>query len=129
MLRVQVGAKLPRDVLDSRVTDARKDVSALGTHVEGHATLLLFLRPFGCIGCNQQVGRVLPRLRELDDAGVRVVLVGLGRPEHIPGFLELFGAESARLEVYTDTDGLAHRAAGLERSVRSTYGLRAIVGK
>jgi peroxiredoxin len=84
--------------------------------------LVVFVRHFGCIGCSLQVVELAPRLAELDDLGVRVVLVGNSPIERIGDFVARFGLADRGLIIASDPDLRSYAAASMVRSVWGTWG-------
>ena len=79
------------------------------------ATLLVFLREFGCPHCAMQVDGLMARLPEIESLGVRVVLVGNGPLHAVPAFVETMNLKDRRVTVVTDPSLASYRAAGLAR--------------
>ncbi|MCB9743849.1 MAG: AhpC/TSA family protein [Alphaproteobacteria bacterium] len=79
-------------------------------------SLTVFLRHFGCVGCNMNVSDLAPRLHELDRLGVRVVLLGNGERAHLEGFIERFKLEGKPASVATDPSLGSFALAGMIRS-------------
>jgi AhpC/TSA antioxidant enzyme len=69
------------------------------------------------------VDGLLPRLGELETAGVSVVLVGNGPPSALADFARELGLEGRRITLVTDPSLAAYRTAGLLRP--RMHGLRA----
>jgi hypothetical protein len=109
---------------DVRGSDGRSQ--PLGAIVGSTPAILVFLRHFGCVGCEVQVDALLPRQPELSDLGVAIVLVGSGSAEHARAFVERWGLDGRRVAVVTDPTLDTFRAAGLVRSAWATFGPRAL---
>jgi len=109
------------DVIDR---DGRSQT--LGALVGSHPALVVFLRHFGCVGCDLQVRTLLPRQPELTDLGVRIVLVGSGLPEHARAFVDRWALDERHVTVVIDPTLRVFRAAGLVRSAWATFGPRAL---
>ncbi|MBL9026821.1 MAG: AhpC/TSA family protein [Myxococcales bacterium] len=88
---------------------------------------LFFLRHFACPSCSVRLQKLLPRLHELVDLGVRVVLVGLGSVRALSAFAARMRLESGSLSLVVSPDRSAYEAAGFARSALSTYGPRSVV--
>jgi peroxiredoxin len=112
-------------VLD-RSGQARSLSRSLASLLEGRAALLVFLRHFGCVGCDLQLSLLLPRQPELADLGVRIVLIGNGPPEHAAAFSERWSLAEREIDLVTDPSLGVFRAAGLERSAWATFGPQAM---
>jgi peroxiredoxin len=123
----RVGAPVPQQAAEARVTRARGDSVPLGSFWERGPCLLLLLRHFGCVGCAEQVTEIAPRLPELARAGVRTVLVGNGTREQMAAFVERHALAGAAVEVTTDPSLAVYAALGLRRSAWATLGPRALV--
>lgn len=79
-------------------------------------SLTVFLRHFGCVGCNMNVSDLAPRLHELELLGIRTVLVGNGSAAHLEGFIQRFKLEGKPAALVTDPALESHRVAGLRRA-------------
>ena len=121
-----VGAPLPEALREATVRDGAGERVTIGALVEGRITALVFLRHFGCVGCNKHVSDIAPRIPELDSFGIRVVFVGNGEPEHIDGFRARHQLDPAQALIVSDPELGSYRAAGLHRAVLGTVGARAL---
>lgn len=86
----------------------------------------MFLRHFGCIGCDVTVTELEPRLGELHVAGAHTALVGNGAPAHLDAFAERHALGDKHVALFTDPSLAAFRAAGFVHSAWATYGPRSI---
>ncbi len=109
-------------MLDATVLDATGTGHRLGDVVETGSVLLVLLRHYGCIGCNELVTHLAPRLRELQDLGFTTVFVGIGRPEHLAGFADRMVLGDKPVTLLTDPEGTVHGLAGLPRSAWQSLG-------
>ena len=121
-----VGEGIPSSLGEVLVQDQHGEERRLASTWEGHATLLVFLRHFGCIGCNENLASIQPRLEELTALGVRVALVGNGAAHYIEPFVQRHGLSIERMDVLTDPSLRVYREAGLKRSLWGTFGLPGI---
>ncbi len=117
---------MPEALLDAVVTDAEGRRRPLRDLVGGRASVVVFLRHFGCVGCSKHVAAIAPRLHELELLGVNVVMVGNGRPENIAGFVARHGLEGAGVTIVSDPERGSYGAAGLRRAWLGTFGGRAL---
>ncbi len=126
---IRVGEPAPEALRDASVVAADGRCVPFGEILVGRAVpvLVLFLREFGCIACAEQVHDLAPRLGEFLALGVRVVLVGNGKPEGAGAFLERHDLADKAVEMVTDPSLGVYRAAGLERSAWATHGPGALV--
>ena len=108
------------------VIDRGGRARALRSVVLPGPTLLVFLRHFGCVGCEALVTALVPRQPELSDLGVRIVLVGNGAPEHLRGFAERHGLDERHVTLVTDPSLAVFAAARLLRSTWATFGPRSL---
>ncbi|HZS40287.1 MAG TPA: peroxiredoxin-like family protein [Polyangia bacterium] len=122
----RAGAPVPAALADAVVLDERGGERRLGDFWADRPALVVFLRHFGCIGCSAQVTELEPRLAQLDELGMRTVLVGNGAPNFIAGFVERHALADKRAVLVTDPSLAAFRAAGLARSWWATAGPRAL---
>ncbi|NUO49335.1 MAG: hypothetical protein HOV80_10810 [Polyangiaceae bacterium] len=88
--------------------------------------LLLLLRHFACPSCSVRLGRLLPKLHQLRDLGVRVVIVGLGSTQALRTFAARMKLGGGDLDLVVSPDLAAYRWAGLSRSKWATYGPRSV---
>jgi hypothetical protein len=122
---VKLGQRFEKG-LACTVLDRNGHPSPLGALVDGKPALLVFLRHFGCVGCDLQLTLLLPRQPELSDLGVRIVLIGNGPPEHVGAFAERWSLAEREIALVTDPSLGVFRAAGLERSAWATFGPQAL---
>jgi len=122
---VRVDAPLPPELIDAQVLDVGGAPHRLGDHIAGGLALVVWLRQFGCVGCNALVTDLAPRLLELHSLGVAAVFVGLGEPMYLAGFVERMRLADKKVTLFTDPTGAAHRAADLPRSVWASFSPRA----
>jgi peroxiredoxin len=109
-------------MFDAVVLDAEGKTHRLGDHLGTGPVLLVLLRHYGCIGCNQLVTHLGPRLQELHDLGFRTVFVGIGQPAHLAGFADRMRLLDKEVLLLTDPAGAVHGLAGLPRSVWQSLG-------
>ena len=86
---------------------------SLDSLIAGKASLLLFVRHFGCIGCSENVGLLSARFKELSNLETQVILVGCGPTTFIDAFRERHHLLHSPAQVYSDPTLNSHRAAGL----------------
>ncbi|MCA9664439.1 MAG: AhpC/TSA family protein [Myxococcales bacterium] len=121
-----LGAAVPAALAEAPVVDLDGQAVAMATLWRERAALCVFLRHFGCIGCDQQVSELLPRLHELDEHGLAVAFIGSGDVQSMRAFREDFGLADKPLSLYTDETLASYRAAGLARSMWGVLGPRAL---
>ena len=117
---------LPQTLLDCEVERATGETVRVGEIVGGRATLLLFVRHFGCIGCSENIGTIAPRFRELDSLGVRVAIIGCGAARYIEGFTERYRLIGEPVEVFTDESLATQQSAQLNYGSWGGFGPRAL---
>jgi len=122
---VTPGKPVPAALADAEVLDLHGERTRLGDRWQDAPAVLVFLRHFGCIACSEHVTLLMPRTHELHGLGVNVVFVGNGEPRYIDGFIRRHGIVPELVEVLTDPERGAFRAADLERGFWRTFGLRA----
>lgn len=113
-------------LFEAQVQDESGKSLALGDLAQGKPTLIVFLRHFGCIACTEHVQDLKPHFDEFNMLGVQTILIGLGKPRFIPGFIERTGIEKFGLTVVTDPTLKIHELLNLKRSVFSAIGPRAV---
>ncbi len=106
----------------------RRDGSsvALGRFWRENDCMVMFLRHFACPSCSARLTAFLPRLHELVDLGVGVVLVGAGSVRALGAFAARMRLDEGPVELVVSPDLAAYRAAGLERSRWSAFGPRSV---
>jgi peroxiredoxin len=124
---LELGKPVPDVLADARVKREDGSDLRLGDLWKKSDTLLVFVRHFACAGCSEHVTELSPRLGELHDLGVKTVIVGCGRPEHIQGFVERQRLAGKRVLITTDATLAAHEAAGMVRSMWGTLGPVAVL--
>jgi peroxiredoxin len=125
---LRVGMAVPRELAEAKLLDKDGKVSPLGDAWAERDALVVFVRHFACAGCSEHVTELAPRLLELDALGVRTVIVGCGRAEHIAGFIERHGLGDKHVEVLTDPTLEAQKRANLVRSAWGTLGPLGLAG-
>lgn len=123
---MRAGERVPDRLASCTVLDRGGGPVPVSSLWEAGPALLVFLRHFGCIGCSEQVAGLAPRLTELAALGIRTVFIGNGEPRFIEHFIERFALSERKVEIYTNPDLAAYRAAGLRRSAWATIGPRGI---
>jgi hypothetical protein len=78
------------------------------------------------MGCGEHVLLLAPRLREIDQLGVRTVFIGNGAANYIEGFEDRNLLRGAPVEIVTDPTLNSFRAASLHRNVLGAAGPTAI---
>jgi peroxiredoxin len=119
-------APLPNALKECLVTDAQAGSHKIGDLLEDRATLLLFVRHFGCIGCSENIGLMAPRFNELQELGVRILIIGCGAPNFIEGFMERHQLLFGPAEVFSDESLSSHQAADLLYSLWGGFRPRAL---
>lgn len=115
-MTLETGSRVPSELVEAEILDADGGAHRLGSALGDVATLLVFLRHFGCTGCAQQLDVLVPHLASLHELGLETVLIGSGTPAHLADFCERQRLEGYPLRAYTDPTTTSHRAAGLSRS-------------
>ncbi len=118
-------ATLELPVLD--LTGVAHPLRSLLPAGEQVGTLLVFLRHYGCIGCDTHLGALSPRFPELLRLGIRIALVGNGTAEHSLEFARRHRLDANRVELYADPTLATHRAFDLERSWSGVLSPRALL--
>lgn len=121
-----VGSRVPNKLFEAVVLDESGVERSLGSLWTGQPTLVMFLRHFGCIGCSENVSDLAPRLPDLRELGVQVVLVGNGAPMFIEGFKERFALNHSNVTVVTDPSLQVHQHALLRNSFWGVMGFAGI---
>ncbi|MEQ9322407.1 MAG: peroxiredoxin-like family protein [Polyangiaceae bacterium] len=122
----QIGSPMPEALANATVRTRGGEAVRLGDELRGQSVLLVFLRHYGCTGCSQQVDALAPHMSRIHDAGVKIVLIGNGQPEHLIAFERRQRLEGYPYVALTDPELEAYRAAGLERSAWAVFGPRAL---
>ena len=100
-------------ILNSRVINELGEdiiISSLFTQV----TLCIFLRHWGCAECCFLLHSLTPRLPELIELDVRIILVGLGSIEGIAEFRSKHKLKKSSVFIVTDPTLSIHKQTGLE---------------
>lgn len=88
------------------------DVVRVSSFWASRPAVLVFLRQFRCLFCCEQVARFTEWHSEFERAGLNLVAIGNGTPEHAAGFVRKF---RPTFPVYTDPSRRSYAAAGLNR--------------
>ena len=126
MPTTRTGQPAPDALLDAEVFERGGHRTTLRPLIAGRPSVLVFLRHFGCIGCDRHVTELTPRFAELDSVGVVTVLVGNGESRYLEGFIERYRLGDRAVVLVTDPSRATFAAAGLKRSWWSTFGPRAV---
>lgn len=119
MSAVEIDQPLPDFVSALTLLRADGDSVSVASLIEKPAMVLVFLRHFGCLACQEHVGLWKPYLAKFAELGVRVHFVGNGDVEHLRGFIDKAGLADAPADVLTDPEQHLYAALGLENSVAS----------
>lgn len=115
---LQNGQPLPTAIREIELLDGQGEGHAVGNLIKSRIAVLVFLRHFGCIACQEHVGLWKPHLPEFNEAGARVIFIGNGKPESLRKFL---GKTQLRDDqAYTEPTQSIHRELGLVNSLGST---------
>ena len=112
-MSIQVSKTLSETLRRCTVMDPDGGGHTVESLLAGRASLLLFIRHFGCIGCSENISLMAPRFTELNDLGVRTLIIGCGAPMFIEGFKERHHLLFSPAEIYSDESLASHQAAGL----------------
>lgn len=86
--------------------------------------LLVFLRHFGCVHCNETAAHLRDRLDDVHREGAELVFIGNGSVEQAGDF----GRDRVPgCPVYTDPSLTTYQALGMTRSVRASLGLSSVL--
>jgi peroxiredoxin len=114
------------NLADAVVLDASGTQVVLGDAWRDRDAILIFVRHFACAGCSDHVAELRPRLAELDQLGVNVVLIGSGTAEQLATFVAEQQLAGHPIQLFTDPTLAVYRAAELGRSWSGTIGPRAL---
>ncbi len=123
---IAVGQRVVSGFAAVEVLDPGGRPRALATTWSARDVVLVCLRHFACIGCAEQLDVLRPRLAELEQLRVDVVIVGSGTPEQLAAFVEREHLAWPHVHCFTDPSLATYRAAGFVRSWWSTFGARAL---
>lgn len=120
------GSRVSQEFADYEVLSEGDNPVRFGELFEQRPTLLFLLRHFGCIGCSEHMAELTPRLPELSDLGIQVVLVGNGASHFLSGFKSRFALNHHHLTVVTDPSLQLYQLLQLRHSFWGVMGLRGI---
>lgn len=120
MNAVAADEMLPDNIRTIPLINAVGESQPLGALIEDRLSVLVFLRHFGCIACQEHVGLWKPHLSEFAQADAQVLFVGNGKPDSLAKFINKTGLNHLPAEAYTEPTQALHRALGLVNSVAST---------
>jgi peroxiredoxin len=123
---IAVGQRVPPALAAVEVLDLDERPRVLATTWSARDVVLVYVRHFACIGCAEHLDVLRPRLAELAQLEVDVVVVGSGTPEQLAAFVEREHLARPGVHCFTDPTLAAYRAAGFVRSRWSTFGPRAL---
>lgn len=128
---LNIGNKAP----SALVLDANNRPFELSLIWRNSPTLLVFLRHFGCIFCRELLGKLNHHQKEINEAGLKLALIGLGDPEQagqvcgqlVPGALCLSNKSADAYDAFGFKRGGLLQLAGPQvmsaavRAARSGY--------
>jgi len=123
---IATGQRVPPALAAVEVRDPDGRPQALATTWAARDVVLVCVRHFACIGCAEQLDVLRPRLAELEQLAVDVVIVGSGSPDQLAAFVEREHLARPHVHCFTDPALATYRAAGFTRSWWSTFGPRAL---
>lgn len=89
-------------------------------------TLIVFLRHLGCTFCREALADLAAQRRQIEQRGVRIVLVHMGPPEEAAALLPRYGLDA--LVRFCDPERALYRAFGLQRAkFRQAFGLKSLL--
>lgn len=112
VIRLNIGDRAP----EISVLDTQGTVTPLSSLWANGPTLLTFLRHFGCIHCRSRLAELEQNKDALENAGLQLVAVGLGRPEHAAHYC---GRLAPDLTCFSDTVNDGYYAYGLRQGTGS----------
>ena len=125
-MKIKLLKPFPQEVATCLVHSENGKSISIGDLIEGRATLILFIRHFGCIGCSENIGLISPRFTDLSELGVRIIIIGCGAQLFIEGFKERHHLLFSPAEIYSDDSLKSHQAAGLMYSIWGGFRPRAL---
>ena len=92
-------------------------------------TLCIFVRHWGCAECSLLLHTLTPRLPELIDLNVRIILVGLGSAKGIAEFRSKYRLKKTSVFIVTDPTLSIHKQIGLERGLWEVQGPKGLYNR
>ena len=112
----------PQDIFwASTVLDAQGNPVLLKKIHQQRNTLFLFIRHFGCFACAMQMQAVQPRLKELKQLGIQVIIIGNGAPKYIDAFKQRFNLSNTLVQIYTDPSLNVYQLMQLPNNILRAY--------
>ena len=121
-----VGRAAPEALRHAEVQDAEGKTQRLGDVFDGRVTILVFVRHFGCVGCDMHVTALAEHLFELSDLGAHTAIIGNGAPRYLAAFADRHKLAGQPVTLWTAPDLEAYRAANLDRALGGALGARAL---
>jgi peroxiredoxin len=109
---------------DLTVLDSHGHEDRLLDLCKDRSVVLVFLRHFGCVHCNDTAAHLRDRLDEVHSEGAELVFIGNGSADQAAAFAR---DRVPGCPVYTDPSLTTYQALGMTRSVRATLGLRSVL--
>lgn len=122
MAPIKAGSLVNSTLANTTILDQRENKIILSSLWDKQATLLVFIRHFGCFGCATQMAALAPRLSDIEQLGIQVVLIGNGAPHFIEGFKERYFLHDKNIAILTDPSLQVYKNAGLTRSHLIAFG-------
>lgn len=104
---------------DLSVFDSSGSPVALRSLWQQQATILVFVRHFGCIFCREHIAEVEKHLDDIRSAGGDALAIGNGTVKDLSEFL---AEDQPALPVLTDPSKESYRALGFKRGLGSVLG-------
>lgn len=88
---------------------------------ESSLSVVVFLRSLGWPLCQEFIVQWCRRMEELNEMGVTLVLVSIGKPEIAKNLVEHLDIPNGEVYLYVDPDNTLYDALGLNKGVRETF--------
>ena len=109
----------------SEVFDHEGQRHRLGDFLNLGPPLLVFVRQFGCIGCDVQMSQITKYFGEFSEFNIRSIVIGCGQPKYLQRFCAEYKLQDKPVTVFTDPTAQTHQNAKLIQSFMTSWGPRA----
>ncbi len=117
---------IPPDLSSFEVKNEKQESVVFNTFWQDTPALIIFVRHFGCIGCTAQMDAISPRINELCNLGVNLVIIGNGGANFIQGFKDKFQLNDKPVSIYTDPSLKSYKLAEMKRSFWTVFSFRSL---
>ncbi len=123
---LKLNAPIPEELSKLSIQGENNEKHIFQSFWKDKPALIVFVRHFGCIGCTAQMDAISPRIEELNQLGVNLVVIGNGAPNFIEGFKDKFRLHNKGISIFTDPSLKSYELAEMKRSFWTVFSFRTL---